>query len=105
MVRISKVCSLLLLSQLQLACGDIVRVANPFKSKKRSQPEGKYSADFGVCSNFHGSWSMSCEENSFVKAEDFALYQDKCNQVMILNQNRSFSRDEMFRIETEEGYV
>ncbi len=83
---------LALLCTLGSSCGDIVKIRNPTKKVNTPEPETKTSALYGVCTNFHGAWTVQCPEPVEGIPSSFQLLQYFCDLVILQPQDLSFEK-------------
>lgn len=75
------------------ACGDIIKTRNPIKKVNTPEPEEKESSLYGVCTNFHGAWTVQCLQPVAGVPASFQMLQYFCDLFIVHPQNLSFENE------------
>ncbi|WP_141732176.1 hypothetical protein [Oligoflexus tunisiensis] len=86
---------LAVLCTLGCSCGDIIKTRNPTKRVNTPEPEQKSSSLYGVCTNFHGAWTVDCAEPIDGVPAAFQLLQQACDFFVVHPHNISFYAKEL----------
>lgn len=81
---------LALLCTIGSSCGDIIKTRNPTEKVNTPEPETKTSSVYGVCTNFHGAWTVQCPQPVEGIPSSFQMLQYFCDLFIVQPQDLSF---------------